>query len=124
VVAATGRRRFATWKLALRSSRPRTRCGSGLRVASERLCERFDGCAGRPAGTEEVRNVGQILALKNGALNPTANKQVYGADTAYHLTWTAFNGVILGGKPKLDAEIASGDIKLEAPKRNSMSCCR
>jgi hypothetical protein len=86
-------------------------------MAAERLRERFDGCAGRPAGTEEVRNFGQILALENGGLKYTANKKVNGAATTFHLIWTAFNGVILGGKPNLDAEIASGDIKLDDTKK-------
>lgn len=54
-----------------------------------------------------------VLALENGALNHTANKQIHGADTTIHLTRTAFNQVILGGKPQIEAKIASGDIKLE-----------
>jgi hypothetical protein len=117
VVAAARRRRFATWKSILRFTRSRTRCESWIFELPQNASVKDLMGAPRPAGTEEVRNVGQILALENGSLKYTANKQVNGAATAFHLIWTAFNGVILGGKPKLDAEIASGDIKLEGTKK-------
>ena len=54
-----------------------------------------------------------VLALENGALNHTANKQVQAADANVTLTRAAFNQAMLGGKPKLEAEIASGDIKVD-----------
>lgn len=57
-----------------------------------------------------------VLTLENGALNHTANKQVKGADATVNLTRTAFNEVIMGGKPKLEAKMAAGDIKLEGAK--------
>lgn len=57
-----------------------------------------------------------VLALENGALNHTANKQVQEADATVTLTRAAFDEVILGGKPKLEAKIASGDLKIEGQK--------
>jgi alkyl sulfatase BDS1-like metallo-beta-lactamase superfamily hydrolase len=57
-----------------------------------------------------------VLALENGALNHTANKQVKDADATVTLTRAAFNEVILGGKPELEAKIAGGDIKIEGQK--------
>jgi alkyl sulfatase BDS1-like metallo-beta-lactamase superfamily hydrolase len=57
-----------------------------------------------------------VLALENGALNHTANKQVQGADASVTLTRAAFDEVILGGKPKLEAKIAAGDLKIEGRK--------
>jgi len=57
-----------------------------------------------------------ILALENGALNHTANRQAESADATITLTKAAFNEVILGGPARLDAKIASGDLKLEGKK--------
>jgi len=57
-----------------------------------------------------------VLALENGALNHTANRQAKSADAGITLTRAAFNEVILGGQAKLEAKIASGDIKLEGKK--------
>jgi alkyl sulfatase BDS1-like metallo-beta-lactamase superfamily hydrolase len=54
-----------------------------------------------------------VLVLENGALNHTANKQDKEADATITLTRPAFNEVILGGKPKLEAQIASGAIKVQ-----------
>jgi len=53
------------------------------------------------------------LALEHGAMNHTANKQAKDADATVTLTRAALNEVILGGKPKLEAKLASGDIKVE-----------
>jgi len=53
-----------------------------------------------------------VLALENGALNHTANKQAKDADATLTLTRTALDEAVMGGKPKLDAAIASGDIKI------------
>ena len=57
-----------------------------------------------------------VLALENGALNHTADKQAKEADATLTLTRAALDEAIRGGKPKLEAEIASGDIKLEGNK--------
>ena len=57
-----------------------------------------------------------VLALENGALNHTADKQAKEADATLTLTRAALDEGIRGGKPKLEAEIASGDIKLEGNK--------
>jgi len=57
-----------------------------------------------------------VLALENGALNHTANKQVQEADATVTLTRAAFDEVILGGKPKLEAKLAAGDLKIEGQK--------
>jgi alkyl sulfatase BDS1-like metallo-beta-lactamase superfamily hydrolase len=57
-----------------------------------------------------------VLALENCALNHTVNKQVKDADATVTLTRGAFNQAILGGKPKLDALIASGALKIEGQK--------
>jgi alkyl sulfatase BDS1-like metallo-beta-lactamase superfamily hydrolase len=54
-----------------------------------------------------------VLALENGALNHTANRQAQEADATLTLTRLAFNEVILGGKPKLEAHIASGAVRVE-----------
>jgi len=54
-----------------------------------------------------------VLALENGVLNHTANQQAQAADATVTLTRAAFNQAILGGKPKLEAAIASGDIKVD-----------
>ncbi len=53
------------------------------------------------------------LALEHGALNHTANRQEKDADATVTLTRAALNEIILGGKPKLEAKLASGDIKVE-----------
>jgi alkyl sulfatase BDS1-like metallo-beta-lactamase superfamily hydrolase len=57
-----------------------------------------------------------VLALENGALNHTANKQAKEADATVTLTRAALDEAIMGGKPKLEAEIASGDIKIEGQR--------
>jgi alkyl sulfatase BDS1-like metallo-beta-lactamase superfamily hydrolase len=57
-----------------------------------------------------------VLALENCALNHTAHMQAKDADVTVTLTRAAFNQVILGGQPKLDALIASGDIKIKGQK--------
>jgi len=57
-----------------------------------------------------------VLALENGALNHTANKQAKEADATVTLTRAALDQAILGGKPKLQAEIAAGDIKIDGQK--------
>ncbi|MGA7579579.1 MAG: alkyl/aryl-sulfatase [Desulfobaccales bacterium] len=54
-----------------------------------------------------------VLALENGALNNTANKQAKEADASVTLTRAAFGEAIMGGQPKLQAKIAAGDIKIE-----------
>ena len=57
-----------------------------------------------------------VLALENGALNHTAHKQVKDADATVTLTRAAFDEFILGGKPELEAMMASGDLKVEGQK--------
>ena len=57
-----------------------------------------------------------VLALENGALNNTANKQAKEADATVTLTRAAFSEAIMGGKPELEAKIAAGDIKIEGQK--------
>ena len=57
-----------------------------------------------------------VLALENGALNHTANKQAKEADATLTLTRAALDEAIMGGKPKLEAQIASGEIKIEGHK--------
>ncbi len=57
-----------------------------------------------------------VLTLENAALNHTANKQAKDADATVTLTRAAFSEVILGGKPKLDAKLAAGEIKVEGKK--------
>ena len=57
-----------------------------------------------------------VLALENGALNHTANKQAKEADATVTLTRAALDEAIMGGKPKLEAAIVSGDIKIEGQK--------
>jgi alkyl sulfatase BDS1-like metallo-beta-lactamase superfamily hydrolase len=54
-----------------------------------------------------------VLALENGALNNTANKQAKEADASVTLTRAAFGEAIMGGQPKFLAKIAAGDIKIE-----------
>lgn len=53
------------------------------------------------------------MAVEHATLNHTANKQAKDADATVTLTRAALNEVILGVKPKLDAKLASGDIKVE-----------
>jgi len=57
-----------------------------------------------------------VLALENGALNHTAHKQVKDAEATFTLTRAAFDEFILGGKPELEAMMASGDLKVEGQK--------
>lgn len=57
-----------------------------------------------------------VLALENCALNHTPNMQAKDADATVTLTRAAFNQIMLGGKPKLDALIASGAVKIEGKK--------
>ncbi len=57
-----------------------------------------------------------VLALENGALNHTANKQADRADATISLTRADFDEVILGGKPALEAKTAAGNIKLKGQK--------
>jgi alkyl sulfatase BDS1-like metallo-beta-lactamase superfamily hydrolase len=56
------------------------------------------------------------LVLENAALNHTANKQVQDADATVTLTRAAFNEVMVGGRPRLEAKLAAGDIKVEGRK--------
>jgi alkyl sulfatase BDS1-like metallo-beta-lactamase superfamily hydrolase len=57
-----------------------------------------------------------VLALENGALNHTAHKQAQPADATVTLSRAAFDEVIMGGKPQLEAKMAAGDLKLEGQK--------
>jgi alkyl sulfatase BDS1-like metallo-beta-lactamase superfamily hydrolase len=57
-----------------------------------------------------------VLSLENAALNHTANKQAEGADATITLTRAAFNEVMLLGMARLDAKIASGNIKVGGKK--------
>ena len=54
-----------------------------------------------------------VLALENATLNHTANKQATDADATVTLRRADLDEVIAGGKPKLEAKLAAGDIKVE-----------
>ncbi len=54
-----------------------------------------------------------VLALENATLNHTANKQAQDADTTVTLRRADLDEVITGGKPRLEAKLAAGDIKVE-----------
>ena len=54
-----------------------------------------------------------VLTLEHATLNHTANKQAKDADATVTLRRADLNEVIAGGKPKLEAKLAAGDIKVE-----------
>jgi alkyl sulfatase BDS1-like metallo-beta-lactamase superfamily hydrolase len=57
-----------------------------------------------------------VLALENGALNHTAQKQDAAADATLTLTRAAFNEIIMGGQPRIEAKTAAGELKIEGQK--------
>ena len=57
-----------------------------------------------------------VLALRNGALSHTPNKQVKDADATITMSREALNQIILG-QTSLDKEISSGNVKVKGNKK-------